>query len=538
MGLPNPIPDNPLRWDGWKNYASDYLYERLCLNFEGNPSAAQIEDHCRQLLTWWQKKLPLKNQPSNPLAQLLRSAMDDAPGRLAEARAVLADPISRARFDSGLLAKAREGALTEFNKFLAFVLTSGELADSEEDNLYTLGEGLGLTRAEMKFLVDEELDKWGMRRISVKGPQPVPEAPAPAAPATPAVSAAAPQNPREEFLRMLRLSGIDEITDDQRDAFCNMGEALGLSGGDAEDVIDEYLEERMNGGCAPAPSNAPKPAAPAAYVAKPATPPASTTAAFSNTPLLRVKEKEQYPPFSNTAGISMLLVPSGSFMMGSNRPDAAPNEHPLTRTNLTAFYCSRWPVTNAQFEQFDPTHRSRRIPGADDRHPVVYVSALEAGRFCDWLSQKERKKYRLPSEAEWEYAACGIEPRTFPWGETWGRPVNANFADVNKKLPWADASFDCGFAATSPVGSFPRGASPFGIEDMAGNVWEWCLDCFSAYPGKERSNPRGTGDSSKRIHRGGSWKSRAASLRVSARAFNAPEFSANDVGFRIVCEVK
>ena len=66
MALPNPIPDNPTRWDGWKDYNSENFYERLCLDFDSNPNAEQIEENCRQLLVWWQKKLPLKNQPSNP----------------------------------------------------------------------------------------------------------------------------------------------------------------------------------------------------------------------------------------------------------------------------------------------------------------------------------------------------------------------------------------------------------------------------------------------------------------------------------------
>ena len=234
----------------------------------------------------------------------------------------------------------------------------------------------------------------------------------------------------------------------------------------------------------------------------------------------------------------MLLVPSGSFTMGSDSPEAAPNEKPLTKTNISAFYFARWQVTNSQYEAFDPSHRSKRAPWADDNHPVVYVSALDAGRFCEWLSNREKRRYRLPTEAEWEYAARGSDNRIFPWGDQHGQPNLANLADVNKNLPWADRTIDSGFAATSPTGSFPHGASPFGMEDMAGNVWEWCLDCLNNYPGKERTNPRSTSDSPKRIYRGGSWKSRLSSLRVSARSFNAPAFSANDVGFRVLCEVK
>ena len=542
MGLPNPIPDNPLRWEGWKNYTSSNPYERLCLDFDANPGAALIEDTCRQLLMWWQKKLPLKNQPSNPLAQLLRSGLDEAPTKLAEARAVLLDPKSRAEVDRTLLAKLKEGALAEFSKFLSFVLTSGELASDDEESLYQLGDGLGLNREEMKFLIDEELDKWGMKRVVRRhgnAPEPEPPAEAPSAyPSTLRLVGAPVPTHREEFLRMLRLSGIDELTDDQRDAFCNMGEALGLSGGEAEDIIDEYLEERVLGGNG---ANAQAPVERKPVAKAPPTPVVAPRAiekapAFVSSPLVRAEEMQKNPNFLNCLGMQMLLVASGSFMMGSEDSEAAPNEQPLTKTNISGFYLSQRLVSNAQYEEFDRAHRSKRAAWADETHPVIYVSWVEAVRFCEWLSLRERRKYRLPTEAEWEFAARGQQNRLYPWGNALNGPDLANFADVNKKLPWANSAFDTGFSETSPVGSFPKGASPFGIEDMAGNVWEWCLDFTAQYSGKERTNPRGSMEGPKRVYRGGSWKSRIPSLRATARSFNAPAFSSNDVGFRVLCE--
>ena len=526
MALPNPLSDNPMRWDGWKLYASPNPYERLCLDFATNPTAAEIESNCRQLLMWWQKKLPLKNQPSNPLAQVLRSGMDEAPAKLAEARTLLLDPETRSQIDDDLLAAQKATVVAEFYKFLSFVLTSGELDPDEEENLYIVGNNLGLDQDEMKRLVEEELAKGGIQR-KVRAPAAEETAAAPAVLSTIALA-----DPRSEFLRMLRLSVLEEITDDQRDAFCNMGEALGLSGGDAEDIIDEYLEEQMQTGVSARAPAAPPPAhKPAIVPQRPAIEPPSRP-----TPLQRAEEKKVFPNFTSPTGIAMLLVPSGSFLMGSNDPEAAPNEAPPTQTTLSAFYLSRWPVTNAQYELFDPAHAAKRAPKAGDDNPVIYVTQAEAVRFCAWLEKREKRKYRLPTEAEWEYAARGSDGRKFPWGNRLDADDLANLADANKNLPWAERTINCGFAQTSPVGSFPRGVSPFGMEDMAGNVWEWCLDGLAPYPGKERTNPRGPLDGRKQIYRGGSWKSRIASLRTSTRGSNAAAYSANDVGFRILCE--
>jgi formylglycine-generating enzyme required for sulfatase activity len=101
---------------------------------------------------------------------------------------------------------------------------------------------------------------------------------------------------------------------------------------------------------------------------------------------------------------------------------------------------------------------------------------------------------------------------------------------------WSDREIDDGYPESSPVGAFPFGASPFGMEDMAGNVWEWCLDFLEPYRGAPKVNPRGPTVGAKRVYRGGSWKSRFNSLRATARGSNVPNYSCNDLGFRIVCE--
>ena len=253
-------------------------------------------------------------------------------------------------------------------------------------------------------------------------------------------------------------------------------------------------------------------------------------------PLVRAQERKKFPNFTNANAMEMILVPSGQFLMGSADAEASELEQPVTPVVLSCFYMARHPVTNAQFENFDPTHRNKRAPWANENHPVIYVNSREAEKFCQWLSAREGKKYRLPSEAEWEYAARGTENLTFPWGGRLDAGHYANFADKRTTFAWRDPVIDDGFAETSPVGSYPRGASPFGIEDLAGNVFEWCADSLEAYKGKERTNPRGLPGGSKRIYRGGSWKSRPGSLRTSARNYNLPDYSSSDVGFRVLCE--
>jgi formylglycine-generating enzyme required for sulfatase activity len=559
--LPNPLPDNPQRWDGWRNYNSPNFYERLCLSFDSNASGEQIEENCRILLVWWQKKLPLKNQPSNPVSQMLRSGLDEAPSFLAEARTTLLDPELRKEHDASLRADAIAIAIEEFNKLIQFTLADKELMPDAEARLVTAGLNLGLSEEEVASAIEVQLAATGGVRVEPVAPPPSPPPPAPvvvvesaATPAEPAPS----KDPSSEFRRLLSMSRLcldgEEMTDDQRDAMCNLGESLGLTGGEAEDLIDEYLEHmaaspaqsmpRSIAVAAPAAvrttpplaaKSVPKPAPAAAKATSPA-----TTAARPQrtviTPLQRAQEREKYPNFRNTLGCEMLLVGSGNFSMGSSAGVALANEKPVTPVTISRFYMARFPITNVQYERFDPGHVSKRAPWADEQHPVIYVSAKDAERFCEWLSQRERKRYRLPTEAEWEYAARGLEGYTFPWGEVFDLGHYANFADAKTAFSWRDPRIDDGWPQTSPVGYYPRGASPFGIEDLAGNVFEWTLDGLENYKGKEVTNPRGPRNSSQRVYRGGSWKSRITSLRTTARAFNSPDYNSNDVGFRIVCE--
>jgi formylglycine-generating enzyme required for sulfatase activity len=532
--FPIPLPDDPKKWDGWNRYKSTNPYERLCLDPRQNPSNELIEEHCRELLRWWQKKLPLKNQPSNPLAQLLRSGLDESSRYLTEARVELLDPERRKRVDEELAAQAQEAAIAEFHKFLAFSLADGLLTADEERTLLRFGADHGLEEEQMCKLIENELKNSGASRATVAS-EPV----AGAHELNGAGSAAA--DPKAEFMRMLRLSGLDgdAMTDDQRDAFINVAENSGLDPGEAEDMVDAYLEDIDEHQTAEISAVTQKSVSAALDTAN-----KSVAKAVEEAPAIVTceprlspdEERRRFNNYVNSVGGQMFLIPSGEFVMGSEEAQAPPNEKPSCRVSVSRFYLARFPVTNEQYEEFDPSHKRKRAPGAGNRHPVVYVSSLEAMRFCQWLSSRERKKYRLPTEAEWEYAAKGNDGREYPWGNFARRGDLANFADKNTVFAWSDQEIDDGFAESSPVGSFPRGASPFGIEDMAGNVWEWCLDYFEQYKSAPKVDPRGPGTGTKRVYRGGSWKSRFASLRTTARSANAPNYSCNDLGFRIVCE--
>jgi len=531
VSFPLPLPDDPRKWDGWTKYKSPNLYERLCLDPRANPSNEAIEEHCRELLRWWQKKLPLKNQPSNPLAQLLRPGLEESSRYLTEARVELLDPARRRAMDDELAAQAQGQAMAEFQKYLTFAIADGILTAAQEKNLLQFGSEHGLTKDQMLICVETELKDSGAKR------EPAPQPIRPSGAARPRRRASL--NPTDDFLRMLRLSGLDSdaMTDDQRDAFINMAENLGIDADEAEDLVDVYLDEadKLSNPEVPAPE---PPRAEVVQAAEPAPveEPAEPATEFQPGQMSEAQERAQFINFENSLGGQMIFVPSGQFVMGSDAIDAAPNERPPTHVSVSRYYLSRYPITNADYEQFDPSHARKRAPGTGNRHPVVYVSSLEAIKFCQWLSTRERKRYRLPTEAEWEYAARGNDGRRYPWGEYGGRGDLANFADKNTVFAWSDREIDDGFAESSPVGAFPNGASPFGFEEMAGNVWEWCLDYYEAYRGAPKINPRGPTCGAKRVYRGGSWKSRFNSLRTTARGSNAPNFSCNDLGFRIACE--
>src|SRR5262245_5113354 len=257
-----------------------------------------------------------------------------------------------------------------------------------------------------------------------------------------------------------------------------------------------------------------------------------------------------------------LYVPAGSFRMGDNVGDGQPRERPVHVVDLDAFYIAKFEMTNGEWKKFrddpgfdDPKFwpDGRVVPknqvpywtqannhgGAtpdSDPYPLLGVNWDSAAAYCAWLSAKTGKKYRLPTEAEWEKAARGTDQRRFPWGNTFDR---AYVNSVGSQT--FDTGRTVGFYDGSKRGDFQtkNGASPYGAMDMAGNVIEWCSDWYSRdyYTMSPKKNPKGPENGAYRVTRGGSFFMEEFDQRSSARGAAWPSFQAHRmVGFRVVRE--
>jgi formylglycine-generating enzyme required for sulfatase activity len=264
------------------------------------------------------------------------------------------------------------------------------------------------------------------------------------------------------------------------------------------------------------------------------------------------------PKVVNEGYGDFLLVPAGAFKMGDNFGDGESRERPVHQVSLDAFYIGKFEVTNADWKKFqaDPAYNDpkmwpngRPVPkdqrpywtqnqnhgGAtpnSDNYPVLGVNWDAATAYCNWLSAKTGKKYRLPTEAEWEKAARGTDQRRFPWGNTVD-PSYANFTGAQR----FDTGQVVGYYDGSKRGEFQthNGASPYGAMDMGGNVMEWCQDWYSRtyYEVSPKKNPKGPEKGAYRVLRGGSFFFEAQDLRAYGRSGAWPSFQAfRMVGFR------
>jgi len=231
-------------------------------------------------------------------------------------------------------------------------------------------------------------------------------------------------------------------------------------------------------------------------------------------------------------GEEMVLVEAGNFSMGSGTGDS--DEKPVHSVYLDAFYIDKYEVTNALYKACvtaricNPpinsgsyTRNSYYGNSQYDEYPVVYVNWNMAKAYCEWRGA------RLPTEAQWEKAARGTDARVYPWGK----------AVDCQKANYQGGKNGCA-GGTSRVGSYESGKSPYGVYDMAGNVWEWVADWYSEiyYQSSPLSNPFGPDLGQSRVLRGGSWNRSEYDSRASNRLKYGPDYNNFDIGFRCARE--
>jgi formylglycine-generating enzyme required for sulfatase activity len=292
-----------------------------------------------------------------------------------------------------------------------------------------------------------------------------------------------------------------------------------------------------------------------------------------------VTPREDDPQVFGKDGTVMVYIPAGEFQMGStdeaiqaavdqcvadglarDRCEGSyDDEQPVHPVALDAFWMGQTEVSVAQFREFVQavgyrTEAERQgwgwvltreaweqVEGANwqhpdgpdsrtsDEHPVVQVSWNDATAYCAWVGA------RLPTEAEWAYAARGPGGRIYPWGDAF-ECARGNFDDETRVDAYVvPGGTGCdGYVRTAPVGSYPTGASPYGVLDMAGNVWEWVADWYGIYPEGRQVNPTGPEMGASRVVRGGAFITGPNVLRAANRYHHEPAYRCNEIGFRCV----
>lgn len=238
--------------------------------------------------------------------------------------------------------------------------------------------------------------------------------------------------------------------------------------------------------------------------------------------------------------VEMVEIPGGDFMMGSpvHETGHRRDEEPQRRVHVPAFFLGKYEITQAQWRAVASFEKETRdldpFPAnvRGDKRPVEGVSWYDALEFCARLSRKTGREYRLPSEAEWEYACRGGLSDPFCFGEN----INWELVNHNGNFPYPGSSKGHFRSTTTDVGS-AGSANNFGLFDMLGNVWEWCQDAYVRnYHGAPLDGTARLGnDGLPRVVRGGSWRAPAVDCASAARNSSAPQTCGDDIGFRVVC---
>jgi formylglycine-generating enzyme required for sulfatase activity len=234
---------------------------------------------------------------------------------------------------------------------------------------------------------------------------------------------------------------------------------------------------------------------------------------------------EQEADLGGGVKMKLVLIPAGAFLMGSadTKKDHPDDEIPHKVRLTKAFFMGATTVTNEQYRRFKADYDSGSYEGNsfnDDKQPVVMVSWDEATEFCTWMSKQTGMTVRLPTEAEWEYAARAGTTTRFCGGDDDGALDAYGWYDGNSGHK------------THPVGQ--KKANAFGLYDMHGNVWQWCSDWYGAYPNGDQVDPTGAAQSALRVMRGGGWYYAPGVCRSAYRRDESPGLRLNDFGFRVV----
>jgi formylglycine-generating enzyme required for sulfatase activity len=269
--------------------------------------------------------------------------------------------------------------------------------------------------------------------------------------------------------------------------------------------------------------------------------------------------KDSWEAYYKEYGITMIYIPPGEFTMGQTDEEKKwlidqigekeyksyySDETPLHKVYLDGYWIGKYEVTFAQYDRYC---NETKIKKPDDKgwgrenRPVINVSWDDAAAYCQWLSQKTDLPFKLPTEAQWEKAARGNDQRKYPWGNHEPYYNGKWYANYRAHDSWEKRGDD-GFPYTTPVGSYKLGASPYGLLDMAGNVWEWCSDRYDGdyyknltqkNKNKIIQNPTGPGGGSDRVIRGGGWPDGARVLRCANRGSGGPSSRGSGLGFRL-----
>jgi sulfatase modifying factor 1 len=252
------------------------------------------------------------------------------------------------------------------------------------------------------------------------------------------------------------------------------------------------------------------------------------TILFCATALLMAEEMPTRRTFTNSCGITLVRINAGHFLMGSENGQW--DERPTREVTISkAFYLSVTEVTNAQYEQFAPEHRKLRGKqgySQEDDEAVVFVSWEDAVAFCKWLSQKEGRPFRLPTEAEWEYACRAGTTTPYSTGNELPQAFQKN--TKNSWFPSRGAGSE-----VVPLHISKTPPNPWGLMDMHANVEEWCLDWYGPYEAGDSVDPVGRANGDFRVTRGGSHSTTLEYLRCANRLGTLPQDKHWLIGFRV-----